>query len=203
MSHASDEDLLRRVLSGERAASNELALRLGPVLLTCARRFRKRTGASTAEQELVQDAWVELCRDEMKALRAWRVDKGASLGTYVQRVAWRKWTHLQRKVQSDRRGGGMQPVEVDPDELHARQPTSEEEVGGREVVAQLEQWLWPQIALKGQLIARYIHHDGLSPAETARAMGVTVTVVNNWTFKIRTLVRTYLDLGPPGASRSE
>jgi DNA-directed RNA polymerase specialized sigma24 family protein len=189
MSRDTDEDVLRRALSGDRTAFDELALRLGPVLSVCARRFRRKTGASADERDLVQVAWEELCRADMKTLRAWSEDKGASLGTYVQRVAWRKWSHLLKKG-----GGGVPVADVEPDELHALGPTVEEDVGGREVVAQFEQWLWPQLALKGQLIARYIYRDGMTPAETAGALGVTVTVVNNWTFKIRTLARKYFGL---------
>ena len=191
MSRETDEDVLRRALSGDRAASNELALRLGPVLSVCARRFRRRTGATTDERDLVQVAWEELCRGQLKPLRAWSADKGASLSTHVQRIAWRKWSHLLEKAKTERRGGTMQPTDFDPDDIGAPAPTPEGDVAGRQEVAAFERWLWPQLAPKGQLIARYIHHDGMTPAETASALGVTVTVVNNWTFKIRTLARRY------------
>ncbi|MEZ4311760.1 MAG: hypothetical protein R3F14_27330 [Polyangiaceae bacterium] len=126
-------------LEGDEAAVRALVATLTPVLharVTRAllRRGGVHAGSQAREQiaDMVQDVFVELFRDEGRALRAWDPERGMSLRNWVgflaeQRVAavrrGKRHTLVLQEVLSDDAGAEEAPPRDDPEALYCSRQT--------------------------------------------------------------------------------
>lgn len=185
-----DEALVLAATRGDRLAQAALARRLTMVMAGAARRFQR---ADTGIEDLVQEGWVELTRSRYAVLLAWRPDGGASLETYVARVAVRTWQDGQRSQARVKRGGRMARTEKDPDELMQDAQSPEAMVAARESAHRIYSALAEHLPPRGMLVLRLIFTDGLSVAEAAASIEVSEQVIYNWVYKIRTIAKDALE----------
>jgi RNA polymerase sigma-70 factor (ECF subfamily) len=187
--------LIDRALAGERKAFDALAQKLLPPMRATIRfllgRRRGRLGPYDGD-DLVQEIWLLLWRDDGRRLKAYDPSRGASLETYVSLVTRTAATNLLAREQAERRGKGK--VHTDIADAHALSGTDDPEE--HVLTADLRRRLWAHLqdALgpRGLLVLKFVYEDGLSVAETARAMGAKPQVVYNWQHKIRGLIRDFM-----------
>jgi RNA polymerase sigma factor (sigma-70 family) len=174
----------------------ELVDRLLPVLRVAARTFVHTRWAQGNADDLVQDAWLRLCRRERAALRAWRADGGASLETWAVRVAEKGWHSLMQHERRGKRGGGLIHEEIDAmaSREPSREPGAEEAVIARDLVARVASAI-EDMPSRARLVFQLRFLDGLTSAEVARAMNRSPQDVFNWTFRVRERARAVRDSG--------
>ncbi len=193
---ASGAVLLDAALSGDRKAIDGLVSRLMPVVRAiCRRVLERRAGRRLGPydgDDLVQEVWLILMRDDAQRLRQYDAARGSSLESYVAMVARSEAAKVLRREQAAKRGGGAEIGALDDARGVAGGYDPEAVALGRSLQADLQSHLAEQLAPKGRLILRLLYADGLSPAEAAQTIGCTTQVVYNWQHKIRTLIRARL-----------
>jgi len=193
---ASGAVLLEAALAGDRRAVDGLVQRLMPVVRAiCRRVLERRAGRRLGPydgDDLVQEVWLILMRDDAARLRQWDAARGSSLESYVAMVARSEASKVLRREQAVKRGGGAEIGALDGAREVAGGDDPEAVALGRSLQADLDRFLTESLAPKGRLILRLLYADGLSPAEAARAVGCTTQVIYNWQHKIRTLIRDRL-----------
>ncbi len=193
---ASGARLLDAALSGDRRAIDGLVERLMPVVRAiCRRVIERRSGRRAGPydgDDLVQEVWLILMRDDAERLRQWDPERGASLESYVAMVARSEAGKVLRLEQAARRGGGAEIRALDDARGVAGGHDPEAVALGRSLQADLDAHLADNLAPKGRLILRLLYSDGLSPAEAARSVGCTTQVIYNWQHKIRRLIKARL-----------
>lgn len=191
-----DRVLVRAAARGDRDAVRELARRLMPVLRARVRRAVGATGGqlgSVGADDLVQEIWLALFRDDRRALLAFDPDRGASLEGYVGMLAEREIGNVRQRVGALKRGARLTVAASDElDEVAEAGPTPEQLVSAAQVAEQLGTHLEGALPPRGLLVLRYAFADALPVADVARVMGVSVQVVYNWQHKIREEARRYL-----------
>lgn len=179
---------MRRARAGDRAATAELVERVTLVVSARARWFIRRYGVRWDVREMVDDVWVCLLADDWRRLMKWRGNGGKSLPGFVaDPIATQLWLN-------DLRGTRPEPGEpAEPAEPGAGpEPTPERLAVSRDLLARLWSFLVESLPPFGLSVLRLRFTDGLASAEVAAALGVSVQVVDNWIFKIRTLARQFL-----------
>lgn len=187
--------LLQPALRGDRRAIDGLVERLMPIVRAiCRRVIDRRMGRRGPYDgdDLVQEVWLCLMRDDAARLRQWDPARGSSLESYVAMVSRSEASKVLRREQAVKRGGDADIGALEDARGVAGGHDPEAVAVGRSLQADLDSHLAEQLAPKGRLILRLLYTDGLSPPEAARAIGCTTQVVYNWQHKIRSLIRARL-----------
>ncbi len=191
--HSEDVDLIGRALAGENDAIRHLVHRLMPIVRATVRRALgfavagHRLGVEV--EDLEQDVWLHLVAQRGRRLSSFRPDRGISLESYVTILAEREVITQLRRRAALKRGRHLQAV--CNDSVPSPDPTPEQRVADRQLVASLHRSLEAQLPERGRLIWRYTFTDGREPREVAELIGVKVQVVYNWQHKIRQLAREF------------
>lgn len=186
-------DLVAPALAGDRKATARLVARLLPVIRATVRKVirkheHRRIGPYDGD-DLTQEIWLLLLRDDGKRLRAYDRNRAASLEGYVAMIARTEATHLVRREQTGGRGHGELQDSLD-DAQHVRGGTDPEaEAISAELADRLRRRLSAELPARGQLVFALLYTDRLTPAEAAAVMKVNVQVVYNWQHKIRGIIR--------------
>ncbi len=190
-------DLIGPALAGDQRAFERLFSGLEPVIRASVRRKLRdwhpaKTLGPYDNDDLAQEIWLILLKDDGKRLRAYDPNRGASLKSYVGIVAKTETGQLLRRQQAHKRGGGVQHHDLDEARGLTGGTDPEAWMIGRDLAERVRQQLLASLAPKGQLVYAHVYEDALSPAEAARLMNVTTQVVYNWQHKIRSIVRGLL-----------
>jgi len=188
-----DRVLVQGAIAGQRASLRTLARRLMPTIVG---RIRLHLGANVVagrdRDDIAQDVWLTLMRDDGRLLLEWDPERGRTLEGYVGLLTRRVLWQTRRDGARQRRGGG-QHHEVYEDQ--AGEPTGDPETHAasrlelERVVSHLRDTLPP----RGKLVFELLYADRLSPKEAADAIGVKLQVVYNWQHRIRKESRTLLE----------
>ena len=192
--HTEDRALIDRALGGDQRSVALLIDRIMPAMRAAVRQgLRRRGGSCNAHQgdDLVQEAWVRLVREDGRRLREYQPERGASLATYVALIASSEATDVLDRERARKRGGG---AEADDWESHALPSDDDPEsvLLGKELESGLARHLEEGLPARGRLVFRFLYGDGLSAPDTARAMNVSTQVVYNWQHRIRALVEEFV-----------
>lgn len=184
------QQLVADAMAGPGPARDELIRRLTPVIRARVRRRLARLGTLGAHDgdDLTQDIWVVLVKDDGRQLRAYDSGRGASLENYVGRIAEREVGNRLDKVRALKRGGNATAAALDDVQIAGEDGTR---VVSRATLASLLKHLDAELPARGKLVLRLLYADGLKPADAARVMGVKVQVVYNWQHKIRGLAKAF------------
>ena len=189
-------DLVAPALSGDKRSLSRLVDRLLPLVRAITRRVLNRWSGSRVGphdgDDLVQEVWLRLFREDGARLRGFDPSRGMSFRNYIALVARTEAGQVLKREQAGKRGGGLEPVQFEEGRSAGTQGSPEEAAIARQSSADLLEHLDAHLGPKGKLVLRYIYGDGVSVNETAQAMGVKPQVVYNWQHKIRGLIRDHL-----------
>ena len=180
--------LLETAEAGKRPAGEILPLVYDELhALARARMSHEKVGLTLQATSLVHEAYLRLVGDEDPGWNG----RGHFFGA-AARAMRRILIEQARRKRRLRHGGGRQREALDEIEIEAPEP-EHDVLAIEEVVQRLEE----QDARKGEIVnLRYF--AGLSNAETAAALGVSVgTIEREWRF-IRSWLRTELEGGADG-----
>ena len=179
---ATDAELIKRCLAGDRRSGRTLVDRLLPVIRA---RVRRCLGSATMGEidDLVQEIWAGLLAKDGHQLRGWDADKGASLENYVGLIARRKTLNALEHSRAQRRGAGQQAAELDEADGPPVRPSGV--IYQRDQLVRLADHLRVHLPERGWLVFRLHFTDGHEVPEVARALNVSAQVVYNWVFRIR------------------
>lgn len=189
-------DLVGPALAGDRRAVARLVERLMPVIRATVRvalrkAAHRRLGPYDGD-DLAQEIWLLLIRDDGKRLRAYDPTRARTLEGYVAMIARTEATHLLKREQAARRGGGAAHDDIDDARGVSGGIDPEQATLGAELATRLRALLRDALPERGRLVFAHIYVDGRTPAEAARLMQVNTQVVYNWQHKIRGIIRDQL-----------
>ncbi len=185
---------MRLALAGRGAAMRTLTRRLLPVVRGRVRGYFARRGGRPLggrdADDLVQDVWEALVRDQGRLLRAYDPTRGKTLEGYVgmvcRRELWRRAEEAGRK----KRGGHLRVVDIDDVETPAPAHDNPERTAeNRDLLAAIRRQVDAELPARGRLVFSCLYTDGLTPNEAATRIGVELQVVYNWQHRIRKLAR--------------
>jgi RNA polymerase sigma-70 factor (ECF subfamily) len=174
MDGPSDEDLMLRIAAGDEPAFRVLARRYAPLALRLARRVM---GSSADAEEIVQEA---LLRVWINAPR-WR--PVASFRTWFYRVVINLCLNRKRRAPFLPLEDVRDPVDPTPD-AGARMEQGEIERALAAAIAELPERQRAAITLT--------YHEGFSNAETAAALGTSVSAVETLLVRAKRALRQRL-----------
>ncbi|NUO47759.1 MAG: sigma-70 family RNA polymerase sigma factor [Polyangiaceae bacterium] len=189
------EGLLRRALLRERAAVTTLVAELTPVVQArvgreLLRRARpaNREAARSRVQDLTQDVFVELFRDEGRLLRMWDSARGLSLRSFVGLIA-------EQRVLAVLRSRKRSPFTEAPsdDEVFDEQPA--EDAGpevlllSRESLAAVLDIARTELTPLGMSMFEQLVVNQDDVADVCRRMGMTPASVHAWHSRLRKMLR--------------
>jgi RNA polymerase sigma-70 factor (ECF subfamily) len=181
-SGAADEELLRWSTEGNTKAFDAIVVRHGPFALRVARRLiPDRVQAQDVVQEAMLRAWDQ----------AAQFDPGrARFTTWLYRIVVNLCIDHQRRTRSKSLPDGFDPADPAPGVTES----VEADQTWRAVVAALN-----DLPTRQRAAGTLVYDEGLSGAETARVLGVSVKAVERLLARARDLLRERLrrDLGIP------
>lgn len=182
---AADERLVREAIAGDRRAQRALVARLSPVVRNCVRRVARRPGAGMVA-DLEQDVWLLLLENGGRRLLAYEAARAVRLEVYAGVVAARGTANQLARMRAQKRGGGRPPdaVEGEPD-VAAPDGDPERALACADALRRIGLRVAQTMGERGASIFRATCVEQRSPAEAARALGVTTQVVRNWQVRIR------------------
>jgi RNA polymerase sigma factor (sigma-70 family) len=197
----SDEalDLIRQARSGQTAAVRILVERLMPVVQArVQRRVMRMPGSKIGHydrDDLVQEIWLALVKDELRVLSAYDPARGATLEGYVGMIAEREIGNIrQRELEAEKRKTNQLSVVVEQIDQVARSFDSPEaNLEGRRMSEQLGVYLEQNLPPKGRIICRYVYGDHAPIEKISEILGVSRQVVYNWQHKIRQLAQEFFE----------
>ncbi|MCA9538817.1 MAG: sigma-70 family RNA polymerase sigma factor [Myxococcales bacterium] len=192
----SETRLIERALGGDRAAGLRLMERLIPVIRArCMTYLHQRVaglvGGADAD-DLAQEIWLTLFKDDGRILRAYDPRRGSSIEGYVGLVARREIWRLKRAAERVRRGGDQRTLPIDDARDASTGVDPEQHLSSREVMAGLEAHLVETLPPRGQVIMRALYTDGLDVGVVASMLGVSRQVVYNWQHRIKLTATAFL-----------
>ncbi len=187
-----DMVLIVAALDGDRAEQRRLATRLLPVIIAHVGRALRVVGDREVLNDVAQEVWIELMKDDGRFLRAYAPDRGASLEHYVGMIARRTAGNHRRKGRALRRGGDAVVVEFDGARDGGGTDSPEATATTRDLVVRLDEHLRASLSARGRLVYRFLYTDRLSTDEAASATGLTKQAVYNWQHRIRAQAREFL-----------
>jgi RNA polymerase sigma-70 factor (ECF subfamily) len=205
-------DLVRRALTGDPAALNELVAVLTPVIQArvtrtlLARRHRLAGGRVVRQdvEDRSQDVFLALFSRDSRVLRDWQPRRGLSLQSFVGLVA-------ERQVLSFLRSPRRNPWREDPslmdEELERESPEilPDDFVASRELFSLLLDRLREALSPLGWRMFELLFVQELSQAEVEAASGLSADAVYQWRLRLRRLARKLLaevsGKGPQAQSR--
>lgn len=174
MDGASDEDLMLRIAAGDQPAFRVLARRYAPLALRLARRVM---GNSADAEEIVQEAMLRLWVNAPR----WR--PMASFRTWFYRVVINLCLNRKRRAPFLPIEEASDPADPTPDAV-ARIERRETERALAAAIAALPERQRAAIALT--------YNEGLSNAETASALGTSVSAVETLLVRAKRTLRERL-----------
>lgn len=201
------EELVARVLSGERAAVKTLVDRMAPVIWARAMRVVQRGTHRTSEQvrqlseDLVQEVFAALFQDEGRALRAWAPSRGLSLEGYVGLLAEHQAASILR---SGRRSGWREDPATD-DAIERQIGASDgpaDRVLARDTLLRVLERVRLELSPLGLQMFEMLVVEERPVAEVCAAMGMNAAAVHAWRSRIGKLVAKVAgDLEAPPRAR--
>jgi RNA polymerase sigma factor (sigma-70 family) len=193
-----DTEILRGALAGDARARRDLVEQLMPIIRARVRRIIARRGRTTLSDsdadDLSQEVWFTLVKDDARQLRQWSADHGATLGGYVGMIAEREaGNHIQR-LRALKRGGDQE--RVGDDDALGRVAGGEdpaEQVAAQDLAAKLSAHLESTLSDTGRAVMRYLYTDKRSASEVAKIMGMKPNAVYIWQHRIRAAAKAFLD----------
>ena len=183
LQQAEDMELLQVVLTGEELAWRELLRRFRGLIFSCITKVLCRFESvisSEAVNEVFSDVCLNLLRNDMKKLRSYDPERGSKLGSWIGLITVHStYDHLRvtaRQPVLDRLDGVLDREDVRPSPLDGM----------------LDKERWNIVSELAQGFSRtdrrfldlyYCH--GMSPAEVARHMNISVKTVYSKKHKIR------------------
>lgn len=189
-----DKALLVRAFGGDRAAQATLNRRLLPVIYSRVQRVLRRRRVSDAKlgvDDVAQQVWVTLLKDDGRQLLNYDPERGKSLEGWIGMVSEREAGNALAQVFAEKRDPGL---ESPPEALTFQgdgTPSPESAAEARDMLERLMGYLDDELAERGRVILRLLYVDQVSTREAAEALGVSQQVVWNWQHKIRTLARRF------------
>jgi len=206
-SSAGTRRMLEEALNGGKAAMRELVTTLRPVIrarivkiLTQSALRPGQDGIHRETDEFVQEVWVELLRDDARALRNWSPERGMGLLGYIGLVTERTtYSILRSRRQAARR---MMTSTVDegddmPDSIEDPAPTPESRYAKREFEKRALELLRATLSEKGARILDMSILEGRTVEEICEALGMSEECVYTWRSRILkradSIVRTLMN----------
>lgn len=183
---ASDDGaLVRRILSGDREAFDELVARYQRVVFAISYRM---TGSAPEAEDLCQDVFLRVFRSLD------RFDPSRPLGPWIRKIACNGALHFIRHRGVERRI--LREPDREPDGWTAADaadpaPSPEDAAAGREIDTRLQRALlaFPE---KPRLAFTLKYVEGLTAAEIAEALDVPRNTVKTWLLRARETLRREL-----------
>jgi RNA polymerase sigma-70 factor (ECF subfamily) len=181
-----DRELLRRCLRGEPAAWEEFVRAHTERLTGILRRELRRIDSGIAEQELqdlLQDVWVHLLKDDVRALRRFDPSRGVPLEAWVVLLA--------RNVALDhlRRRGSRREV---PLEVVGEAVADRSDAPAQETVPSDLKGVWDLLTPREALVLRLRFEQGLGYGQIARILGIARQTVYSLAHSARRKARGLL-----------
>ena len=200
MAASTDEELIRKALSGDEAAWRTLRDRLLPIINATIRTFGQTRGLARLgydEKDLWQEVLLHLIKRDYHALRRYTAAEG-SLAAYVRTVVRNRLRDLTRMRDAK---AELVPLDESAEPL-APAPSPEALVLTRERLMTVRTAVLTELPPKGQVIFQYLFVDEVPDKEVAVILNVSPQVIANWKHKIRRLARKRLadDEKLPGPS---
>lgn len=180
-----DGALVRRILSGDREAFDELVARYQRVVFAISYRM---TGSAPEAEDLCQDVFLAVFRNLD------RFDPSRPLGPWIRKIACNGALHFIRHRGVERRS--LREPDREPDGWVAADvadpaPSPEDAAAGREIDIRLQRTLlaFPE---KPRLAFTLKYVEGLTAAEIAEALDVPRNTVKTWLLRARETLRREL-----------
>jgi RNA polymerase sigma-70 factor (ECF subfamily) len=160
----------------------EFVVRYERLIASCVLKVLRRYGASFTTvdlDDLVNDVWVTLLRDDMRKLRQYDAERGFRIASFIGLVATNTTIDHLRGRQAETR-----PLDEALEERAALQLSPPDAVEEREQ-AQLAQEAFQQLSRDERAFVVEVFHAERSPEDVARSLGVTTNTVYSRKFKLR------------------
>ena len=189
-----DLSLLSEALAGRREAVQRLVEQLQPtihaeVAITVLRRGPADPRSVRVEvEDLVQDVWETLFRDDWRVLRKYRPDRGASLRTFVGLISQRVAIDALR---SGRRNPWREQLGTNRD-IEAQGPLSvsfEQRLHDRNMLEHVYTHLESELGDKGRSALKSMFAKGLTIDEASADTGMTKSALYSWKKRITSRAR--------------
>lgn len=202
-----EEALLQSALLGDPEAQHALVRLLNPVIHARSATYlarRRRQGAQVSRsdvEDLVQEVWSALLKDEQASLRRWQPERGASLTTFVGLCA-------ERAIISHFRGGarlGLLEDRVEASALEAScgaEATLEDRVHNTQLLGRVLTQLRARLSKKGRRALELLYIDQLTIEEAERQADMSKGALYTWRREIKSMANEILkDLNQPTAQK--
>lgn len=180
-----DSETFAALLEGERQAWDTFVGAAAPLIHSAAARTLLPAGRSEEIEEVVQDVFVKLCRNDFALLRGY--DPGrAKLSTWISVIAsTTSIDHLRRRRQQH------QPLDTAPESVLAVDPPG------------FERLLIPRNLLSPRqaAILTLLYDKELEVADVAEQLGIAAQTVRSLHHKALVRLRGYFGAGPPATGR--
>ena len=192
-------ELIQRAKKGEPQATRILVERLMPIVQARVHRRLMRTQGQKIgphdRDDLVQEIWLALVKDDLRALAAYDPERGATLEGYVGMISEREIGNIrQRELDAQKRKTNRLSIAVDQIDFVARSADSPEaNLEGRRMSEALGSFLEERLPPRGRLICRYVYGDQTPIERIAEVLGVSRQVIYNWQHRIRQLASEFFD----------
>jgi RNA polymerase sigma-70 factor (ECF subfamily) len=182
---SADAELVRRILSDDRGAFDELVARYHRIVFAIAYRM---TGSASEADDLCQDVFLRVFQN----LR--RFDPARPLAPWVRKIACNGALHYLRRRGLERRHAAPAPRDGSPEPAAAvpdPAPDPERVLAARELEARLQRALlaFPE---KPRLAFTLKYVEGLTSGEIADALDVPRNTVKTWLLRARESLREEL-----------
>jgi RNA polymerase sigma-70 factor (ECF subfamily) len=179
-----ETELLEALLHGSeaerRSRRKELVERYERLIISCIRNVLRRYGAEHSRadlEDLVNDVWVVLLRDDLRKLRQYRAERGLRLASFIGLVA----TNLTIDHLRGRRAEAAPlelidvagPVELPRDSLEDHQQS------------ELARQAMTRLSSDERAFVVEVFQEERAPEELARELGLTVNTIYSRKVKIR------------------
>ncbi len=185
-----EETQLLKALLGRRTTAAQRQRRWGEfvsryerLITSCVLKVLRRYGAvfsSEDLEDLINDVWVTLLRDDMKKLRQYDATRGFRIASFIGLVATNTTIDHLRSRQVEAR-----PLDdVMEDYVSMAATPARDAVEDREQMAIAREAL-ARLSVEERAFVVHVFHDERSPEELARTLGVTTNTIYSRKFKIR------------------
>ncbi|MCA9668996.1 MAG: sigma-70 family RNA polymerase sigma factor [Myxococcales bacterium] len=192
---AEEQELLARVLDGDKKAWTLFCSRYENLIVGCVLRVLRRYNASYTSADLadlVSEVWVVLLKDDRRKLRLYEPTRGYRVSSWIGLIATNCTIDQLRMRQAEHSYlddiSGADRFLVTSERPDARLEMEETADLARQALAQLTE--------DEQRFVVSCYRDERAPAELAEELGVTVNTVYSRKFKVRQkLVRIVENMG--------
>lgn len=190
-----DTEQITLALAGDQGVVRALVAELTPVIqarvgraLLRRRALAKGNDVRQMLDDMVQDVFVELFRDDGKALRAWDPARGLGLRGYVGLVAEQRVAAVLR---SRRRNPWSEDLAVDDDAIEEATEHDDPElrIASRQEIEKLFDLVRASLTPLGRELFQRLLLDEESVAGVCAATGMSTSAVQAWSSRLKRLVQ--------------